>query len=98
MWNPFREYREFLAWRECRTAVKFATRENEDRKAMADLVGRPGYTALKALMIATALTEMARHGQKSDKAAGLALAVGIIAQCEQAVIDLTEAMKTKGGE
>jgi hypothetical protein len=38
----FQWLREFREWQECRARVLFATREDEDRKAMAGLVGTPG--------------------------------------------------------
>lgn len=99
MQSLFQQWQEFRAWRKCRAIVNFQTREDQDRKAMAELVGTPGYKCLKALMIDAALTETMRFGSKSEKAPGLAVAVGVIAQCEAAVEQMTQKLKeTKGGE
>ena len=78
--NLFREFREY---RRIRGIVRLGNDKEKDQQNMAALVGMPGFHALKGMLMAQTIHEIAARGPKSERAAGMAFAVGVMAECER---------------
>ena len=91
----FQWLREYQRYRKTWASVRLTFSPEHDRKAMADLVGMPGFAIIKAKLMSTTLEEIAEFGAKSLQAPGLARAVSIVALCERMRVEIQLEQRAK---